>query len=456
MKKNTLTLIIRIFLIAILGVAIIVFLLSGSIEKGLAQSYGKYRIEDGHFVFKNEPSEFLLEETGKEGISLYEQYYKTVDTDKLNSLSIYTMHEDINCTEMKNGRWPSADNEIVIDKSSAKKEKLKTGDELSINGKTFTICGIAFFTDGVDRAAAIVTEEGYDSIEANETYCCSWIYAAKPSDEEKEKQRAAEFEKKIRLLVSTGGMADNEETAAEIRNTRAEWSTAITEVKAAAGDIEKEKAQLQAAYEELAQKSEPYRKENDELGKEAASVQSTREYLMREIFAYLISTGAIRDYTEIENNENELSPEIMALLPADLKSRAAALQQRSDALQEKYEELDERYSYIADETEALQEKADAISEEEAKLKEQEEGMQEIMDSLSALEIHDDDINEITSFVPAYDNKDLLSASMIAGRVRIISIVLIIISLAGLWSAMRRKKSSFGRHKLRKQRICLLK
>ena len=70
-KRPVILLIIRIFLIAILGVAIIVFLLSGSIEKGLAQSYGKYRIEDGHFEFKNEPSEFLLEETGKEGISLY-------------------------------------------------------------------------------------------------------------------------------------------------------------------------------------------------------------------------------------------------------------------------------------------------------------------------------------------------------------------------------------------------
>ena len=445
-KKNHIILsvfhiIIRFQLIGVLCVAIVVLLLSGSIEKGLAQSYGKYNIEDGHFVLKERPAEFLLEEIGKEGISLYELYYKAASAENGAAFRIYTMHDDINRPEMKNGRWPSADNEIVIGRVFAKKEKIKTGDELNIKGQKYTVSGIAFFPDAVNENTAVMTENGYAGIDADEIYCCSWVYAAKPSDEEQAKVRAADFEKKIRILASTGGMADDEETAAEIRKNRAEWSTALDEIKAKAEDTEERKEQLKKAQEELAQKSEPYKIESDELGKEAAAVQSTREYLMREIFAYLISTGTIKDYTEIENNGNELTPEIIALLPADLKGRATALQQRADALQEKYEELDERYSYIGDEADALQTEADAIEEEEAELKAGEEDMQDITDSLKAIEIHDNDINELTAVIPAYKNDSLLSAAMIAGRVRIICIVLLSVSITGLLLSLHTRRTS---------------
>ncbi len=258
----------------------------------------------------------------------------------------------------------------------------------------------------------------------------AWSYKEEPENEEKEKETAEALKRKLTILADTGGMTDDALEADIAESNRKQWQEYLDKMQAKAEELKQKREELNAGQEEANKKAEPYVIENGELQMEAVKIQSTREVLMKEIFAYLISTGAIRDYTEIENNENELSPEIQALLPSDLKARAAVLQARADALQEKYDELDRKYSYLDDETEDLQNRTEALYEEEQKLEESQAEINDVKEKLKELETYEDDKNEIVSFIPVYEDKEFTKISRKMKRIRTVCAVILVLSIMG--------------------------
>ena len=258
----------------------------------------------------------------------------------------------------------------------------------------------------------------------------AWSYREEPEDYEKEKEEAEYLKRKFTILAATGGMTDDALEADIAVSNKEQWQGYLDEMQAKSEELKRKREELNARSEEANKKAEPYVIENGELQMEAVKIQSSREVLMKEIFAYLISTGAIRDYTEIENNENELSPEIQALLPSDLKARAAALQGRADALQEKYDELEQKYSYLDDETESLQDESDALSEEEQELEESEEKIKEVREKLKELESYEEDKNGLSSFVPVYEDEEFTKISRNMKSIRTISAVIFVLSIMG--------------------------
>ena len=272
----------------------------------------------------------------------------------------------------------------------------------------------------------------------------AFAYREEPADEEKEKELAEKLKAKLTTLSETGGMTADALEADLAESSKEQWQQYLDEMQAKAEDLEKRQEEFDLKSEEADRKAEPYAIENGELQEEAVKVQSTREVLMREIFAYLISSGAIRDYTEIENNENELSPEILALLPPDLKARATALQSRADALQERYDELDQKYSYLNDESEALEIESDALREAKQELDDSEAKINETKEKLKELEAYEADKNTLVSFVPVYESEEFVSISKKIKNLRSICAGLLVLSIIGILICLIKDMTSHHR------------
>ncbi|MCR4586458.1 MAG: hypothetical protein K5686_12125 [Lachnospiraceae bacterium] len=267
----------------------------------------------------------------------------------------------------------------------------------------------------------------------------AWKYREEPESEEKERDEAKVLQRKLTILSLTGGLTDDALEAELAESNKGQWQAYLDEMQDMAEDLKQKREELEARQDESERKAEPYVLENGELQKEAVKIQSIREGLMKEIFAYLISTGAIRDYTEIENNGNELSPEVLALLPADLRGRAAALQERADELQAKYDELDRKYSYLDNESDELESETEAFHEEEQKLEESEAQIKETKEKLKELEAYEADKNTLVSFVPVYETEEFVSISKKIKNLRSISAGLLVLAIAGIIITVMRSR-----------------
>ena len=54
---------------------------AGSMKTAYDESFEKYNIEDGHFVLDKKADNDLIKEIEKENVTLYENFYKDIDTD---------------------------------------------------------------------------------------------------------------------------------------------------------------------------------------------------------------------------------------------------------------------------------------------------------------------------------------------------------------------------------------
>ena len=54
---------------------------AGSMKTAYDESVEKYNIEDGHFVLDKKADNDLIKEIEKENVTLYENFYKDIDTD---------------------------------------------------------------------------------------------------------------------------------------------------------------------------------------------------------------------------------------------------------------------------------------------------------------------------------------------------------------------------------------
>lgn len=221
------------FMLATTGFVSGFLVTSESIRKTYDESFEKYNIEDGHFVFNKKPDKALLERIEEEDITLYEDFYVEQDADingdkkRDSTLRIYEgEREEINGVCLMSGAMPKSANEIAIDRMYAKNNEIEVGDMIHIGNidstsrTEFKVCGLialpdysALFQDNNDMmfdakmfGVAVVTEEAFTEFGSLHLYYCyGWKYEDKPEDDIEEKEVSEELAETIAIEAMKDG-----------------------------------------------------------------------------------------------------------------------------------------------------------------------------------------------------------------------------------------------------------
>lgn len=190
---------------------------AGSMKTAYDESFEKYNIEDGHFVLDKKADNDLIKEIEKENVTLYENFYKYIDTDSNmdgkndNTLRVFKNRKEVNKICLMKGEMPENDNEITIDRMYADNNKVKVGDKIRVGDKEFKVSGLvalsdfsALYSDNNDLmfdavlfGVAIVKDDVFEAFDHNISYSYVWKYRNEPVNETKEKKMSDKFLEKM-------------------------------------------------------------------------------------------------------------------------------------------------------------------------------------------------------------------------------------------------------------------
>lgn len=192
----------------------------GSMKQAYDNSFSDYSIEDGHFILAQKASQELLAQLEKNKVTLYELFFKDKETSQGHTIRLYQNRDHINKVCIMKGSLPVLENEIALDRLYAENNHLSVGDCLTIENETFTICGLAAFSDysalfknNTDMmfdankfTVAVVTEKTFESLgEGGLHYCYAWQNQEKDMTK---KQRGNLYERLQDDLKTTGLFMD--------------------------------------------------------------------------------------------------------------------------------------------------------------------------------------------------------------------------------------------------------
>lgn len=191
------------------------------------ERYAKYHVENGHFHLKQEMKEKAVQKIEKDDVTIYPDFYvqrSYTGTDKKEkTLRIYESRDEINKVCIMDGKLPAKDNELVIDRMFADNNKTKTGDTLTIDGKTYTVSGLVSFSDYttmfennsdmmfdfVNFGVAMGTKSEFNALSGrNLVYNYAWTYnAGDPADDAEEKKWSDDLMDTVVEAAGEGGGA---------------------------------------------------------------------------------------------------------------------------------------------------------------------------------------------------------------------------------------------------------
>lgn len=181
-----------------------------SLKKAYYDSFEKYNTEDGHITFDKALPEDLrntLEEKGD--VRFFENMYIDTDiegTDK--TVRTYKISDEINDSCLLSGEYPSADDEIVLDRLFARNNEINIGDQISLKGNKYTVTGVIALAqystlyenntdsmfDSINFSIAEMTDEGFGRLdERNLRYCYAWQYNSKYADDVEQAELSEKF-----------------------------------------------------------------------------------------------------------------------------------------------------------------------------------------------------------------------------------------------------------------------
>ncbi len=160
-------------------------------------------------------------------VEVYENFFKNAsednDCDGLDdgTVRVYMKNDSINMACLMDGRLPENDNEIAIDRMHADNVGVLVGDRVNVGGVEFEVVGLIayvnystlhekstdFMFDALKFDVAMVTEAGFDRIDASIHYAYAWRYADKPFDEVQEKEMSDDF---LPALLTQSVVYENE------------------------------------------------------------------------------------------------------------------------------------------------------------------------------------------------------------------------------------------------------
>lgn len=165
---------------------------SKSMTTAYDDSFEKYNIEDGNLEFSDLPDSETLQEIADGNLDFYEQFYKDEATEEIDStLRVFKKRTEVNLECLMEGEFPKSDSEIAIDRLYAVNNKIKVGDSLTLDHKTYRITGFVALTDysalfekpsdmmfdAMRFGVAVVTEDAFDAIrDTHLHYSYAWKY----------------------------------------------------------------------------------------------------------------------------------------------------------------------------------------------------------------------------------------------------------------------------------------
>ena len=190
---------------------------AGSMKTAYDESFEKYNIEDGHFVLDKKADNDLIKEIEKENVTLYENFYKDIDTDSNmdgkndSTLRVFKDRKEVNKICLMKGEMPENDNEITIDRMYADNNKVKVGDKIRVGDKKFKVSALVALSDfsasysdindlmfdAVLFGVAIVKDDVFEAFDHNISYSYVWKYRNEPVNETKEKKMSDKFLEKM-------------------------------------------------------------------------------------------------------------------------------------------------------------------------------------------------------------------------------------------------------------------
>ena len=199
---------------------------AGSMKTAYDESFEKYNIADGHFVLDKKADNDLIKEIEKENVTLYENFYKDIDTDSNmdgkndSTLRVFKDRKEVNKICLMKGEMPENDYEIAIDRMYADNNKVKVGDKITVGDKEFKVSGLvalsefsALYSDNNDLmfdavlfGVAIVKDDVFEGFDHNISYSYVWKYRNEPVNETKEKKMSDKF---LEKMVEDVYMAQN-------------------------------------------------------------------------------------------------------------------------------------------------------------------------------------------------------------------------------------------------------
>ncbi len=193
-------LVIFLFMIALIGMVSGFLIADNNFYNSYNEGFEKYNVEDGHLAFSKEPSDELLKSLeDKAGLKFYELFYFEETEEKTGAnIRTYIDRDVVNTECVMEGRMPSFENEIAIDRMFADNHSIKIGNTITLRGKELTVTGFTavpdysslfesntdMLFDAVNFSVAFMTKEGFEAVESRHlSYNYAWKYNAKPADD---------------------------------------------------------------------------------------------------------------------------------------------------------------------------------------------------------------------------------------------------------------------------------
>ena len=217
-------LVIFLFLTLVIGFISGMYVANNSMMTAADESAEKYLREDGYLQFSNEASDELIDELTTDDITVYENFYKLIDeeiadNDEDIEIRIYRYRDDVNLPCILKGSLPANDHEIAIDRMHADNQGVKVGDSIEVGGEDFTVSGLVALPnystlyksasdtmfDAITFDVGLVTEEGFDRVNAKLYYRYAWTYEDKPEDDIESKEKGDDFMEEVVTASYTYG-----------------------------------------------------------------------------------------------------------------------------------------------------------------------------------------------------------------------------------------------------------
>ncbi len=215
-------LVIFLFLIGSIGFVSGFLVASNSMLAAYDESFTKYRVEDGNFELGTPAGTELREALGKEGLTLYENFYLTEEVEETDGrLRIFKNRTDVNLVCLMKGELPETAEEIAIDRMHADNNGLSVGDTLTVGGKMLRISGLVALSDysalyekasdmmfdATKFGVAVMTEEGFAGMgDTHLHYSYSWRYT---TPVESDKAAAGQAEEVLAVLMGNAMATGN-------------------------------------------------------------------------------------------------------------------------------------------------------------------------------------------------------------------------------------------------------
>ncbi len=189
----------------------------GSMISAYNESFTKYNIEDGHFKTTNQMNKAQKKTIEEQKVKIYDLSYVEEKLKNGSTLRIFPNRTDINKVCLMQGKMPTKENEIAIDRMYAVNNEIEIGDQIGSDTHSFTVTGLVALSDysslfannndsmfdSVKFGVAVVPQTFFDTYKEEELiHCYAWKYDKEPKIEKEEKEVSDDFMQVLNEEVS--------------------------------------------------------------------------------------------------------------------------------------------------------------------------------------------------------------------------------------------------------------